>query len=102
MNTLHQRYDGQLLVIIHTLSGLTEHFQCGIKDSTLFEYVGHACACIFTNMTTRLSVSTCEKDWRIIKFEPKEGVLEVRQVSGPNLEFEPDEGQRLIELASCE
>lgn len=101
-NTLAQVYQGPLRVIVHTLRGFTEEFQKDLRpeivggDSTLFEYVGNACACIFTNMTTRLQVETCPNDWEVIRFDPQKRILEVRQISGPDLLIEPDDQEKLV------
>ena len=102
---LAQIYQGSLCVIVHTLSGFTE--KC-IKDfcpeitggdSTLFDYVGNACASLFTNMTTRLSVKTCPEDWEVVRFEPKEGILEVRQIGGgSDLTPEPDDWEKFVAI----
>ena len=93
---LSQKYSGLLKVIIHPL-GSTESFSDmkNFKDSTLFEYLGYACACIFTNLTTRLSVCIESKDWEIVRFAPDEGILEVLQVGGQELTIEEDDPERL-------
>lgn len=94
---LSQKYSGPLKVIIHPLGSeepfsFTPHF----RDSTLFDYVGHACACIFTNMTTQLSVCTRPEDWEVVRFAPDESILEVLQVGGEELEIETDDPQRFL------
>ena len=96
---LSQKHSGPLKVIIHPLGSresysFTPHF----KDSTLFDYVGHACACIFTNMTTQLSVCTGPEDWEIVRFSPDEGILEILQVGGEELTVEEDDPERLSYL----
>lgn len=93
---LSQKHSGLLKVIIHPLgSGESFSSMKNFKDSTLFEYLGYACACIFTNLTTQLSVSTRLDDWEIVRFAPDEGVLEVLQVGGDELIIEEDDPERL-------
>ena len=94
---LSQKHSGPLKVIIHPL-GIEEPFDFtpNFKDTTLFDYLGHAYACIFTNMTTRLSVCMRPEDWEIVRFDPDEGILEVLQIGGEELELETDDPQRLM------
>jgi len=90
---LKLHYQGPLRVIMHTLAGVTEEFTPNlIADScTLFDYLGHSCACISTNMTTRLVIEVCADDWEIIRFSAAERTLEVRQIGGEPLGHEPED-----------
>lgn len=90
------RYSGPLMVIIHSLSGEIEQFTPNYREeSSLFEYIGHACACQFTNMSTRLSIITHPDHWKIIKFSSEEQVLEVEQIDGEPLTTEEDDPEFL-------
>ena len=93
---LSQKHSGLLKVVIHPLgSGESFISMKNFKDTTLFEYLGYACACIFTNLTTQLSVSIRLEDWEVIRFSTEEGVLEVLQVGGEALTIETDDPERL-------
>ncbi len=99
-NVLLTNYKGPLKVIIHTLQGETHSFQPDLLDGgTLFDYLGHSCAVIFTNLTTKLVVETCLDYWEIIKFSPKEGILEVRQIGGEPLVVEEDNIEKLNRIS---
>jgi len=96
-NVLLTNYVGPLNVIIHTLGGETHSFQPNLlHGGTLLDYLGHACAVIFTNLTTQLTIETGPEDWKIIRFSAEDAVLEVQQVGGKPLKAEGDDPKRLI------
>jgi len=95
---LEQKYTGPLKVIIHTSEGVVESFKLNFTDTTLFVYVGQACAVIFTNLTTSLTVESRAEDWEVISFSPEKQILEVQQVGGEILKIEDDNLERLDEL----
>lgn len=93
---LLKKYSGPLRVFIETPSGeVWDDYKNFDEESTLFEYVGRAAACIFTNLTTRLRIKTAPEDWKIQEFSPKEGVLRVKQIGGEPLEYEDDDPEKL-------
>ncbi|MBM3303729.1 MAG: hypothetical protein FJY76_01420 [Candidatus Aenigmarchaeota archaeon] len=80
---LEERYCGPLTVTIHTLGGKVGSFYLDLSapDLTLFDYVGQACASLFTHMK-KPTIRTYIDDWCLLRFSPEEQVLEVRQVGG--------------------
>jgi hypothetical protein len=95
---LARKHSGPLKIIIHTRYGESYawSFNPILDDLTLFEYIGHACACIFTNMTTRLSITTSPGDWKILEFSPQKKKLVVLQIDGENLTIEEDDDEKLL------
>jgi hypothetical protein len=100
---LRQFHKGPLLVVVHIsrveLYSQELNFRFIERGLTLFEYIGEACARIFTNMTTRLSVSVDVRDWMILEYLPKEGILQVFKIGGEPLCIEEDDPERLECLA---
>lgn len=95
-SSLLKKYSGPLRVFIETPSGeIWEDFKNFKEGSTLFDYVGQAAACIFTNLTTWLCIRTSPEDWEIKEFSPAEGILWVKQVGGEPLEYEEDDAEKL-------
>ncbi|KKU90841.1 MAG: hypothetical protein UY23_C0006G0050 [Candidatus Jorgensenbacteria bacterium GW2011_GWA1_48_11] len=95
---LEQKFGGSLRVIIRTLGGETHEFTPQFVEGSLFDYVGHACACIFTNMTTQLSVAMRPDDWIVIRFSCADRILEVQQIGGEPLVVQKDDTERLAAL----
>ena len=93
--SLDQKHTGELLVIVSTLAGDVEHWKWDDNNATLFEYIGHACVRIFTNMTTYPVIRTRPADWKIINFSPEEGILEAEQIDGEPLTLKEDNTKRL-------
>lgn len=89
---LHHKYEGKLTVVIKNVGDWTLDFQKEILgfQSTLFDYVGQACAILCTNLTTRLQIKTRLEDWQVIRFSPKKKILEVIQVGGEEI-FTPED-----------
>jgi len=95
-SSLLEKHSGPLRVFIETPSGeIWNDFKNFGEGATLFEYVGQAAACIFTNLTTRLRIKTAPEDWEIQEFSPTEGILRVKQIGGEPLEYEEDEPEKL-------
>ena len=99
---LLQKYSGPLRVKITTRDGDTHDFEPDLEQATLFDYVCHACACIFTNLTTRLTIRTAPDHWQVTRFSPNERVLEVVQVGGEELRIEEDGPVRLRAISGWE
>ena len=96
-NSLMQRFNGPLKVIIETPGGdIFEETRDYKDNSTLFDYLGSVLASVFTNLTTRLTIRTAPKDWQIKEFSTKTGVLRVKQISGEPIEYEEDDEKKLF------
>jgi len=72
-------YGGPLKVIIRDVGEFTPDFNLEIVGgpSTLFDYIGHAYACLVTDLDKVLQVEISPSDWRIWRFLPEENILEV-------------------------
>jgi hypothetical protein len=92
---LKHKHSGRLKVIIHTIGGLVQSFALDFEETSLFAYIGEACARIFTNMTTVLSIQTCPEDWSIMRYSPEDQILEAQQISGDDLDIVDDDDERL-------
>ncbi|MFH0863685.1 MAG: hypothetical protein V1858_01150 [Candidatus Gottesmanbacteria bacterium] len=88
------QYKGPLLVTIKNLGSFTPDFTFFDKY-TLFDYIGHTAAVLGTNMTSRLSIQTSPEDWKITRFDPGEGILEVEQLQGEIIDTPIDDLDKL-------
>lgn len=95
---LSQLHSGPLMVIIHSLDGGTDSVKLNLTKVTLFTYIGEACARIFTNLTTQLTIYTCPERWEIISFSPEEQKLEARQIGGEPLKVRADDPEKLHQI----
>jgi len=75
-------YTGPLKVTIRDVGEFTPDFDPEIVGgpSTLFDYIGHAYACLVTDLDKVLQVETRPSDWRVWRFLPGEKILEVAKL----------------------
>lgn len=92
------KHTGPLTVTIITLDKSVHSWKLDFKDTTLFDYIGNACARIFTNLTTKLSVEARLEDWEILKFSREDRILKVKQIGGEPLRIEEDDTEKLAQI----
>ncbi len=87
-------HTGKLRVIIKGVGEFTPDFDPKIigYTPTIFDYIGHAYACLVTNLTTKLSVETRPFEWRIIKFSAGKRIIKVEKIG--------DTGKCIIRIVS--
>ena len=92
---LLHRHTGCLTVTIYSLDGSIERCNLSFKDTTLFDFIGEACARIFTNLTTQVAIRTRPENWKIIRFSPENCFLSAEQIDGEPLKIVLDDPERL-------
>lgn len=76
-------HKGPLLVNIRGLGSFTPDLMG--DDNTLFDYIGHTAAVLGTDFVTRVQIETAPEHWKVHRFDPAEGIIDVEQIDGEQI-----------------